>query len=115
MWNGRVVPVDERRPVELDKIIHERARLMILTYLTGLEKDTASFQEIKDALELTSGNLSVQLKNLEQAGYIAIEKRFLDNRPVTEARLTPEGSMALTQYLDEMERIIHAARKSAAE
>lgn len=111
-----MVPVDERRPVELDKIIHERARLMILTYLAGLEgKSMASFQEIKDALDLSSGNLSVQLKNLEQAGYIAIEKRFEDNRPVTEARLTQKGSRALTQYMDEMERIIQAARKSAAE
>jgi len=108
--------VDERRPVGLDKVIHERARLMILTYLAGLEgRSLASFQEIKDALEMTSGNLSVQLKNLEQAGYIAIEKRFEDNRPVTEARLTREGQKALTQYLDEMERIIQAARGNAAE
>lgn len=100
----------------LDKVIHERARLMILTYLAGLEgRSLASFQEIKDALEMTSGNLSVQLKNLEQAGYIAIEKRFEDNRPVTEARLTREGQKALTQYLDEMERIIQAARGNAAE
>ena len=108
--------MDERRPVGLDKVIHERARLMILTYLAGLEgRSLASFQEIKDALEMTSGNLSVQLKNLEQAGYIAIEKRFEDNRPVTEARLTREGQKALTQYLDEMERIIQAARGNAAE
>lgn len=110
-----MVPVDERRPVELDKIIHERVRLMILTYLAGRDKDQAPFQEIKDALELSSGNLSVQLKNLEQAGYVAIEKRFQDNRPVTETRLTQEGSKALTQYLDEMERIIQAARGNAAE
>ena len=111
-----MVPVDERRPLELDKIIHERARLMILTYLAGLEgRSLASFQEIKDALDLSSGNLSVQLRNLEQAGDIAIEKRFEDNRPVTEARLTQEGQKALTQYLDEMERIIQAARGIAAE
>ena len=111
-----MVPVDERRPVELDKIIHERARLMILTYLAGRGgRSLASFQEIKDALEMSSGNLSVQLKNLGQAGYIAIEKRFEDNRPVTEARLTQEGQKALTQYLDEMERIIQAARGIAAE
>jgi len=108
--------MDERRPVELDKTIHERARLMILTYLAGLEgRSLASFQEIKDALDLSSGNLSVQLKNLEQAGYVAIEKRFEDNRPVTEAGLTREGQRALTQYLDEMERIIQAARGNAAE
>lgn len=111
-----MVPVDERWTVELDKIIHERARLMILTYLAGLEgRNHAPFQEIKDALGLTSGNLSVQLKNLEQAGYITIDKRFEENRPVTEARLTHRGSVALREYLDEMERIIQAARRNTVE
>lgn len=108
-----MVPVDERKPVDLNMVIHERARLMILTYLTGNERDMASFAEIKDALTMTSGNLSVQLRNLEQAGYVTIDKRFEDKRPVTEVRLSHVGARALAEYLNEMERIIQAARGNA--
>lgn len=85
---------------------------MILTYLASLEKDEASFQEIKDNLGMTAGNLSIQLKNLEQAGYITVIKRFEGKRPLTEIKLSLEGSRALADYLDEMERIIQAARKA---
>lgn len=102
----------EKRPADLNSIIHERARLMILTYLASLEKDEASFQEIKDNLGMTAGNLSIQLKNLEQAGYITVIKRFEGKRPLTEIKLSLEGSRALADYLDEMERIIQAARKA---
>jgi DNA-binding MarR family transcriptional regulator len=104
--------VGEKRPADLNSIIHERARLMILTYLASLEKDEASFQEIKDNLGMTAGNLSIQLKNLEQAGYITVIKRFEGKRPLTEIKLSLEGSRALADYLDEMERIIQAARKA---
>jgi DNA-binding MarR family transcriptional regulator len=56
----------------LDKIIHERARLLILTYLASNEKKVISFNEILDKLQFSSGNLSVQLRKLQQAGYVAI-------------------------------------------
>lgn len=100
-------------PPALDRIVHERARLMILTRLASAEGARASFVELKEDLGFTAGNLSVQLKNLEEAGYVAIEKSFRDNKPYTEASLTDSGDRALRAYLEEMERLIGALRGSA--
>jgi DNA-binding HxlR family transcriptional regulator len=95
----------------LDKTIHERARLMILTYLASGTEEKAGFTELKDALGFSAGNLSIQLKNLEEAGFIGIEKSFRDNKPYTEVFLTETGRSALDVYLDEMERLIGALRR----
>lgn len=95
----------------LDKVIHERARLVILTYLASGKSGRAEFTELKEVLDFTAGNLSVQLRNLEEAGYVAIEKSFRDNKPLTEAVLTPEGDRALREYLDEMEQLIGSLKK----
>lgn len=91
---------------KFDKIIHERARLMILSYLVTNMAGRAAFNKIKEDLEFSSGNLSVQLKNLEEAGYVAIEKSFKNNKPLTEVILTKKGDDALQKYLEEMERLI---------
>ena len=90
----------------LNKIIHERARLLILTYLASNEKKEISFNEILDNLQFSSGNLSVQLRKLQQAGYVAIHKTFKENKPYTTISITTRGSDALKRYVAEMEEII---------
>lgn len=100
---------------ELDKIIHERARLRILTYLAASDKDKIPFNELQDKLDLSSGNLSIQLKKLKQARYITIDKSFKDNKPFTTVALTPTGSEALSAYIDEMERLIGDLKNSKGE
>ncbi len=90
----------------LDKIIHERVRLRILTYLASLPKEAIRFGNIQKQLELTSGNLSVQLKKLKTAGYIEITKTFKDNKPHTAVQITAAGFTALKEYVNEMESIL---------
>ncbi len=95
----------------IDKIIHERARLLILTYLASNEKDEISFNEVQEKLEFTSGNLSIQLKKLKEAEYLAISKTFKDNKPYTTVSITPQGSAALNRYIEEMEEIINSLKR----
>lgn len=97
---------------ELDKIIHERARLRILTFLAASRKETVSFNELQENLEFTSGNLSIQLKKLAEADYVKIHKTFRNNKPYTTVKLTHSGSEALAQYVDEMEQIINTLKNS---
>ncbi len=95
-----------------DKVIHERGRFLIMTHLAGREDgNTASFTELKNALGYTSGNLSIQLKLLSEIGYVNIEKRFRDNKPLTTVRLTAKGWKALDAYIDDMKRIIDSLKK----
>ncbi len=95
----------------LDKIVHERARLRIMTYLASSEKDAVSFGELQEKLELTSGNLSIQLKKLSEVNYIEISKTFKDNKPYTTVALTAKGSKALSAYIEEMESLIKVLKK----
>ena len=96
---------------ELDKIVHERARLKILTYLAASEKEKISFNELQEKLALTSGNLSVQIKKLKDAKYVKVEKTFKDNKPYTTVLLTPAGAEALNKYIDEMEKLIGSLKQ----
>lgn len=95
----------------IDKIIHERARLLILTYLASNERQEISFNELQEKLDFTSGNLSIQLKKLKEVKYLEINKTFKNNKPYTTIQVTPEGTEALNKYIEEMEGIIHALRK----
>jgi DNA-binding MarR family transcriptional regulator len=99
--------------LEIDKMVHERARLLILTYLASGDSAETGFTELRAALAMTAGNLSIQLKNLEEAGYVATEKRFQDNKPYTGVRLTVEGQSALERYLAAMEELVASVRKSS--
>ncbi len=90
----------------INKIIHERVRLLIVTHLASSEKPSVSFNELQTTLELTSGNLSTQLKKLKQAGYITIRKTFKDNKPYTTMMITEKGRLHLNDYIKEMEKII---------
>ena len=96
--------------ISFDKIIHERVRLLILSYLASSTEKRIPFNELKDSLELTAGNLSVQLKNLEEAGYLKIYKKIKDNKPETSVALTTGGLSALMEYLQQMEGLIHKVK-----
>jgi DNA-binding MarR family transcriptional regulator len=89
---------------KIDDVIHGRLRLGIMAYLADAE--VASFNELKAALETTQGNLSIQLRKLEDAGYIAIDKSFLNRKPLTRARITPAGRAAFSGYLEQIGRLI---------
>lgn len=99
--------------LELDRLIHEKARLMALTYLASSDQPETGFTELRDALGLSAGNLSVQLRNLEEAGYVATEKSFRDNKPYTAVRLTVAGRQALDAYLAELEVIVSSVKRTS--
>ena len=93
----------------LDRLIHERLRLGIISALTATP--VLSFTDLKKLLKTTDGNLSVHARKLEEAGYIACFKSFDGRTPRTEFRLTPAGKAALLRYLDHMDALIQATRK----
>jgi DNA-binding HxlR family transcriptional regulator len=95
-------------PLELDRLIHERMRLAIVSALAV--NQSLSFNELKRLLETTDGNLSVHARKLEDAGYVHCTKSFEGRMPRTEYRLSPVGRRALERYLDHMEALIHSTR-----
>ena len=96
-------------PVELDRVIHERVRLAIVSALAV--NDTLTFNELKKLLDTSDGNLSVHARRLEEAGYLTCEKSFEGRMPRTEYSLTTAGRKALRQYLDHMEALIRRVRE----
>jgi DNA-binding transcriptional ArsR family regulator len=100
--------------LDLDKVIHERSRLRILTFLASSVSGEVGFTELRDALGFTAGNLSVQLKTLEEAGYLKIDKRFVANKSYTGLRLTNAGESALVAYLAELEIIVASLKSGVA-
>jgi DNA-binding MarR family transcriptional regulator len=100
----------EMSTVELDRLIHERVRLGILSALAVHE--CLGFIELKAMLGATDGNLSVHARKLEEAGYVECLKGFHGRTPRTEYRLTALGRKALTRYLDHMEALIEAVRET---
>ena len=98
----------EAFPATLDRLIHERIRLGILSALAA--GDVLRFNDLKRLLDTTDGNLSVHARKLEDAGYIECLKSFDGRTPKTEYRLTDTGRRALEAYLEQMERIIQLAR-----
>jgi DNA-binding HxlR family transcriptional regulator len=95
-------------PVDLDRLIHERVRLGIVSALAV--NDSLSFNELKEMLATTDGNLSVHARKLEEAEYVECTKSFRGRVPRTEYSLTPRGRRALGAYLDHMESLIQAVR-----
>jgi DNA-binding MarR family transcriptional regulator len=106
-------PSLQARPPEnatsLDRLIHERTRLAIISALAV--NNSLTFNELKELLSVTDGNLSVHARKLEDAGYISCTKSFANRLPKTEYRLTPNGRRALERYLDHMEALIRATRE----
>jgi DNA-binding HxlR family transcriptional regulator len=97
------------RTGELDRLIHERVRLGIVSALAV--NDSLSFNELKALLKTTDGNLSVHARKLEDASYVTCTKSFAGRIPKTEYRLTGAGRRALEQYLDHMEALIRVTRQ----
>jgi DNA-binding transcriptional ArsR family regulator len=96
------------RAVNLDRLIHDRTRLAIVSALAA--NSPLTFTELKTLLDLSDGNLSVHARKLEDAGYVACTKGFEGRLPKTQFSLTEAGHRALRQYLDHMEAIIKHAR-----
>jgi DNA-binding transcriptional ArsR family regulator len=96
-------------PLELDRLIHERMRLAIVSALAV--NRSLSFNELKRLLDTTDGNLSVHARRLEDAGYVICTKSFEGRVPRTEYRLSSVGRLALERYLDHMEALIHSTRE----
>jgi len=94
---------------KLDRLIHERLRLGILSALSVNESLT--FNELKKLLDTTDGNLSVHARKLEEAGYVSCSKSFEGRVPKTEYKLAAAGRRALERYLDHMEALIQAMRE----
>jgi len=109
----KLQPAPQVTPVagapKLDRLIHERLRLGILSALSVSESLT--FNELKKMLDTTDGNLSVHARKLEEAGYIGCTKSFEGRVPRTDYRLTAAGKRALERYLDHMEALIRAMRE----
>lgn len=104
--NGRSI---EPQAAELDRLIHERTRLGIVSALAV--NASLTFNELKPLLRVTDGNLSVHARKLEEAGYILCIKSFAGRLPKTQYRLTPAGRRALEKYLNHMEALIRATRE----
>jgi DNA-binding MarR family transcriptional regulator len=106
----RVVAGDETLAPALDKIIHERIRLGIVSALAV--NDRLTFNELKALLQTTDGNVSVHARKLEDAGYVSCHKGFEGRVPKTEFKITAAGRKALERYLGHMEALIHAMKSA---
>lgn len=104
----RVEHAAENVSSELDKVIHERMRLGIISALAANEK--LSFSDLKSLLNTTDGNVSVHARKLEDAGYVTMKKSFSGRTPLTEYKITAAGRKALEQYLNHMEALIKAMK-----
>jgi DNA-binding transcriptional ArsR family regulator len=96
---------------ELDPMLHERGRLAIVSVLAAVDRLT--FIELRDALEMTDGNLSVHLQKLEEKGYVGIDKKFVGRKPQTTGRLTKSGRLAFARYLNHLQAIVEQGRGQA--
>jgi DNA-binding MarR family transcriptional regulator len=103
--------VADERPFDhnaIDDVIHGRMRLGVVAYLSAV--DSALFSELRDKVGATDGNLSAHLRKLEDAGYIAVTKSFVNRKPQTRLSLTPAGRKAWTAWLDRMDALRKAAQ-----
>ena len=94
---------------KIDDVIHGRLRLGMMAHLANAE--TASFTELKTLLGATQGNLSIQMRKLEDAGYIKVEKRFEGRKPLTTLRITSQGRAAMERYLEALSSVLGIAPK----
>lgn len=89
---------------ELDQVVHAPLRLAVLSILSSLEK--ADFTYLRDRTSSTDGNIAAHLLKLEQAGYIRVEKSFLNRKPLSVYRITEEGRSALTRYIRNLKKLL---------
>jgi DNA-binding MarR family transcriptional regulator len=95
--------------LNLDRVIHEKGRMALMALLAASPE--LSFTEIRDTLDMTDGNLSVHLRTLQEAGYIALTKTFRNRKPLTTCSLTPAGRDAFSSYIDLLEQIVQQNKK----
>jgi DNA-binding MarR family transcriptional regulator len=88
----------------IDDVIHGRVRLGVMAYLSSA--DSADFSTLKAKLSVTDGNLSVHVSKLEEAGYVAIDKRFVGKKPQTTISITPPGRTAFAAYLNAIGKLV---------
>ena len=105
----KLAAVEGARALQLDRLIHERTRLAIISALAV--NDSLTFTELKQLLDVSDGNLSVHARKLEDAGYVECDKTFENRMPKTSYRLTREGRAAFERYLNHMEALIEATRE----
>ena len=94
--------------LQIDRVIHEKGRLAIMSMLAA--SPVLSFTEMRDALNMTDGNLTTHIRTLQETGYVSVTKSFQNNRPLTTWSLTAEGKKAFTSYIDLLEQIIRQNR-----
>jgi DNA-binding MarR family transcriptional regulator len=94
--------------LQLDRVIHEKGRLAIMSMLAATAD--LSFTEIRDALAMTDGNLTTHIRTLQEAGYVAVAKSFHKNRPLTTCSLTAEGRKAFANYIGLLEAILQQTK-----
>jgi DNA-binding MarR family transcriptional regulator len=95
--------------LQLDRVIHEKGRLAIMSMLAATPE--LSFTELRDALGMTDGNLTTHIRTLQQEGYLSIAKSYQNNRPLTTVSLTAPGRKAFKEYVDLLEQVLQQARK----
>jgi DNA-binding MarR family transcriptional regulator len=94
--------------LQLDRVIHEKGRLAIMSMLAATPE--LSFTELRDALEMTDGNLTTHIKALQQEGYVSVTKSFKEKRPLTTCSLTAVGRKAFGEYIDLLEKIVRQSK-----
>jgi DNA-binding HxlR family transcriptional regulator len=100
--------VSEFQIEDIDEVIHGRVRLGIMAYLSSA--GAAEFNELKRRLQVSDGNLSVHLRKLEEAGYVAVEKSFVGRKPLTRISLADAGRTAFVAYLDAIGKLVNGVR-----
>ena len=90
--------------LQLDRVIHEKGRLAIMSMLAASPE--LSFTELRDALEMTDGNLTSHMRTLQEAGYVSVSKSYENNRPLTTCSLTAAGKKAFANYVNLLEQIV---------
>jgi DNA-binding MarR family transcriptional regulator len=94
--------------LQLDRLIHEKGRLAIMSLLAASPQ--LSFTELRDTLNMTDGNITAHLRTLHQAGYIALTKTFQGSRPLTTFAMTPRGRESFRAYIDLLEQIVRQSK-----
>jgi len=95
--------------LQLDRVIHEKGRLAIMSLLAATPQ--LSFTEMRGTLNMTDGNLTAHVRTLHETGYVSVTKAFQDNRPLTTYSLTKEGRKAFTAYIDLLEQIVQQTKQ----
>ena len=94
--------------LQLDRVIHEKGRLAIMSMLAASPE--LAFTELRDALNMTDGNLTTHIRTLQETGYVSVSKSYANNRPLTTCSLTAAGKKAFSGYIDLLEQILQQTK-----